>query len=153
MVAKILDLQHQFFQWIFRVDFSLGLTGLISLLSKGLSRVFSSTTVWEHQFFGAQPSLWSNSHSCTWLPKHSFDHMDLCWQSVISAFNTLSRFVIAFLPRSKCLLISLLKWNFTVHSVFWSPRNKVFHFLLFPLYLQWSDGTRCHDLRLMNVEF
>ena len=43
----------------------LGLTGLISLLSKGLSRVFRSTTVWEHQFFGAQPSLWSNSHTHT----------------------------------------------------------------------------------------
>ena len=41
--------------------FPLGLTGLISLLSKGLSRVFSSTTVWKHQIFGAQPSLWSNS--------------------------------------------------------------------------------------------
>ena len=41
---------------------SLGLTGLISLLSKGLSRVFSSTTVRKHQFFGAQPSLWSNSN-------------------------------------------------------------------------------------------
>ena len=42
--------------------FPLGLTGLISLLSKGLSKVFSSTTVRKHQFFGAQPSLWSNSH-------------------------------------------------------------------------------------------
>ena len=38
------------------------LTGLISLLSQGLSRVFSSPIVWKHQFFGAQPSLWSNSH-------------------------------------------------------------------------------------------
>ena len=47
--------------------FPLGLTGLISLLSKGLSRVFSSTTVQRHQKFGAQPSLWSNSHICTWL--------------------------------------------------------------------------------------
>ena len=42
--------------------FSLGLTGLISLLSKGLSRVFFSTTIWKHHFFGAQFSLWSNSH-------------------------------------------------------------------------------------------
>ena len=42
--------------------FILGLTGLISLLSKGLSRVFSSTTVQKHQFFGAQLSLWFNSH-------------------------------------------------------------------------------------------
>ena len=45
----------------------LGLTCLISLKSKGLSRAFSSTTVWKHLFFGAQPSLSSNSHVCTWL--------------------------------------------------------------------------------------
>ena len=47
--------------------FPLGLTVLISLVSKGLSRVFSSTTVWRHQFFSAQPSLWSNSHIHPWL--------------------------------------------------------------------------------------
>ena len=47
--------------------FPLALTGLISLLSKGLSRAFSSTTVWKHQFFGAQPSLLPNSHIHTWL--------------------------------------------------------------------------------------
>ena len=41
--------------------FPLGLTGLISLLSKGLSGVFSDT-IWKHQFFGTQPSLWSKSH-------------------------------------------------------------------------------------------
>ena len=45
--------------------FPLGLTGLISLLFKGLSRVFSSTTVQKHQFFSAQPS-WSNYHICMW---------------------------------------------------------------------------------------
>ena len=45
--------------------FPLGLTGLISLLSKGLSRVFSNTTVRKYQFLNAQPSLWSNSHVCT----------------------------------------------------------------------------------------
>ena len=42
--------------------FPLGLTGLVSMLSKGLSRVFSSTTIWKHQFFCAQPSLWPSSH-------------------------------------------------------------------------------------------
>ena len=47
--------------------FPLRLTGLISFLSKEPSRVFSSTTVWKHQFFSTQPSLWSNSHICTWL--------------------------------------------------------------------------------------
>ena len=47
--------------------FPLGLTGLIFLQSKGLSRVFFSTIMRKHQFLGAQPSLWSNSHVGTWL--------------------------------------------------------------------------------------
>ena len=47
--------------------FPLGWTGWISLLSRGLSRVFSSTTVQKHQFFGALPSLLPSSHICTWL--------------------------------------------------------------------------------------
>ena len=49
--------------------FPLQLTSLISLLSKGLSRVFSRTTIQKHRFFGAQPSLWSNCHIRTWLMK------------------------------------------------------------------------------------
>ena len=66
--------------------FPLGLTGLISLLSKGLSRVFSSTTVQKHQFFGAQPSLWFSSHICTWLLKnHNFDCTDHYWQGDVTA--------------------------------------------------------------------
>ena len=70
-VAKVLEfqLQHQSFQWIFMTDFLLGWTGWISLQSKGLSRVFSNTTVQKHQFLGAQLSLWSNSHIHTWLLK------------------------------------------------------------------------------------
>ena len=47
--------------------FPLRFTDLISLLSKGLSRVFSNTTVQKHQFFSAQPSSWSKSQGCTWL--------------------------------------------------------------------------------------
>ena len=47
--------------------FSLGWTGWISLESKGLSRVFFSTTIQKHQFFSTQLSLWSNSHIHTWL--------------------------------------------------------------------------------------
>ena len=47
--------------------FPLGLPGLISLQSKGLSRVFSNTTAQKHQFFSVQLSLWSNSHIRTWL--------------------------------------------------------------------------------------
>ena len=51
--------------------FPLGWTGLIFLQSKGLSRVFSSTTDQKHQFFGSQLSLWSNSHIHTWLLEKS----------------------------------------------------------------------------------
>ena len=47
--------------------FPLGFTDLVSLLSKGFSRVFSNTTVQKDQFFGTQLSLWSNSHIHTWL--------------------------------------------------------------------------------------
>ena len=45
--------------------FPLGLTGLVFLQLKGISRIFPSTTVWKHQFFSIQPSLWSNSNICT----------------------------------------------------------------------------------------
>ena len=63
-VAKGLELkiQYQSFRWIFRGWFPLGFTGLISLQSKGLSKVIFSTTVQKHEFFSTQPSLWSNSH-------------------------------------------------------------------------------------------
>ena len=70
----------------------LGWTGWISLQSKGLSRVFSNTTVQKHQFFSAQLSLWSNSYISIWIlekPQNSVG-------KVMSLFfNTLSRFVIA----------------------------------------------------------
>ena len=71
-MTKVLEfhLQHQSFQWIFKTDF-LGVTGLISLVSKGLSRDFSSTTIQKHQFFGTQFPLWSNSHIYTWLLEKS----------------------------------------------------------------------------------
>ena len=52
-------------------QFLLGWTSLISLLCKGLSRVFSNTTVQKHQFFGTQLSLWSNSHIHTWPQEKS----------------------------------------------------------------------------------
>ena len=52
--------------------FPFRLMNLISLLPQGLLSVLSSTTVQKHQFFSAQPSLWSNSHICTWLWKKSY---------------------------------------------------------------------------------
>ena len=67
--------------------FPLEWTGWIYLKSKGLSRVFSNTTVQKHQFFGTQLSLYRNSHIHTWLlENHCFDEMDLCWQSNVSYF-------------------------------------------------------------------
>ena len=67
--------------------FPFGLIGLISLQSKGLSRVFSNTTVQKHQLFSTQPSLWSNSHIHTWLlEKLSLWYTDFCRQSNISTF-------------------------------------------------------------------
>ena len=66
-------------------------------------------------------------------------------------FNTLSRLVMVFLPRSKCLLISRLQSPSAV--IFGAPQNKVSHcFQCFPIYLPWSDGTTCHDLSFLNVE-
>ena len=65
----------------------LGLTGLISLQSKGLSRVFSNTTVQKHQFFTTQPSLWSSFHIHTsLLEKPWLYYTDLCGQSNVSPF-------------------------------------------------------------------
>ena len=91
--------------------FPLGLTGLISLQSKGISRVFSSTTVWKHQFFGALPSLWSNSDTHTRLLEKTTAFTIWTFVSKVMSLlsNTLSRFVITFLPRSNHLLISWLQ--------------------------------------------
>ena len=96
--------------------FPLWLTGLIYLLSNGLSRIFSSITVWRHQFFGTQPCLWSSSHHIhTWLLEKniSWTRWTFVGKVMSLLFHTLSRFVIAFLPRSMYLLISCLQSNRT----------------------------------------
>ena len=90
--------------------FPLRWTGLISLLSKGLSTVFSNTTVQKHQFFGTLPSLWSNSHSIhDYWKNHSLTIWTFVGKVVFLLFNMLSRFVMAFLSKSKHLLISCLQ--------------------------------------------
>ena len=98
--------------------FPLGLTGLISLQSKGLSRVFSNTTVWKHRFFGTQLSLWSNSHIHTWLLEKTIALTRWTFVSKVMSlfFNMLSRLVITFLPRSK-------RFHGCSHHLqwFWSP--------------------------------
>ena len=84
--------------------FPLGWTGWISLQSKQLSRVFSSTTVQKHQFLGTQPSLWSNSQICSWQTHH----ISLKWLSKLSRRflsppsyqkrNTTEQQIFSFLP-------------------------------------------------------
>ena len=104
--ASVLVLPMNIQSW-----FSLGLTSLISLLSKELSRIFSSTTIQKHQFFDAQPS---------YGPTLSYPYLatgkTIAWTrwtfagKVMSLlFNMLVTFVIAFLPRSKHLLILWLQ--------------------------------------------
>ena len=66
-------------------------------------------------------------------------------------FNKLSRLVIAFLPRSKHPFIS---WLQSPSAVILEPKKiKSLTVSIFPSYLPWSDGTRCHDLSFLNVEF
>ena len=102
--------------------FSVGLTDLISLLSEGLSRVFSNTTLWKHQFFGAQPPLWSNCHIHAWLLEKPqlwlYGPLSTKW--LLCFLIKLSRFVTAFLSRSKCLLIS---WLQSLSAVILEPRK------------------------------
>ena len=108
------------FQWIFRVYFPLGLIGWISLLFKGLSRVFSSTTVWKHQFFRAQPSLWSNSQCLLLL----FLNSSLTMGELVGE-TTLTSLGYSFLPSllqtqvlemAKCFLCDLPLLHLTLLS-------------------------------------
>ena len=122
--------------------FPLGLTGLISMQSKGLSRVFFNTTVQKHQFFGAQLSLWSNSHIYTGKTL-ALTRLTFVGKIMSLLFNTLSRLVIAFSPRSSFFSKS---FNFmatvTICSDFGAQENKACHsFHCFPIDLPWGDGT------------
>ena len=83
---------------------------MISLLSKGLSRVFSSTTIQKHRFFGAQPSIKVQLSHLYMTPGKTIALTRWTFVSKVTSllFNMLSRFVIAFLPRSTCLLIQWL---------------------------------------------
>ena len=91
------------------------------LCTYGPSRVFSSTTAQEHQFFGAQPSFWPDSHLCKTAGKTIALTRRAFVSKVMSLlFNMLSRFLIAFLLRSKRLLIS---WLQSPSSVILEPKK------------------------------
>ena len=118
--------------------FPLGLTGLISLLSSGLSRVFSNTTVQGHQFFSLSILYGSTLTSMESFPHDYWKNISLTRRTFVGKvvsllFNILSSFVIAFPPRSKCLLIS---WLQSLSSVILEPKKIVCHcFHCFPMYL------------------
>ena len=77
--------------------------------------------------------------------------MDLCWQIMSLLFNMLSRFVIVFLLRSKCLSFNFMA-AVTICSDYGAQENKVCHYFhCFPIYLPWNDGTGCHDLSFLKV--
>ena len=128
-------------------------TGWISLQSKGLSRVFSNTTVQKHQFFGTQLSSQSKSHIHTWpLEKTiALTRRTLVGKVMSLLLNMLTRLVITFLPRSKRLLIS---WLQSSSAVILEPQKikSDTASTVSPIYFPWSDGTGCHDLRFLNVE-
>ena len=129
---------------------ALGWTGWISLQSKGLSRVFSNTTVQKHQFFDVLygPTLhpYMTTGETIALTGRNF-----VGKVMSLLFNMLSRLVITFLPRNKCLLISCLQSLCAVIlepkkiksvTLFWSPRK--WSLSLFPLFphlfaMKWWD--------------
>ena len=133
--------------------FPLGWTGWISLLSKELSKLLqhhsSKTSILRHSaFFIVQLSHpYMTTGKTIALTRWTF-----VGRVMSLLFSKLSRLVITLLPRSKCLLISWLQSSSAV--ILEPPPNKVCHcFHCFPIYLPWSDGTRCHGLSFLNAEF
>ena len=148
-VAKVLELQlqHQSFQWIFRTDFlridpfDLGFQQTLSLLQHNSK----ASILWCSAFSMVQLSNpYMTTGKTIALTRQTFV------SKVMSLlFNTLSRFVIVLLPRSKCLNFMA---SVTICSDFGAKENKVCHcFHCFPIYLPWSDGTRCHDLSFFLI--
>ena len=150
-MAKVLELQLWYFQWIFRIDFFridwFDLLAVQGILKSLLQHCNSKALIlWHSAFFMVQLS-----HPYMTTRKIIALTIQTSVGKVMSLhLNMLSRFVIAFLPRSKCLLIS---FAVTVNSDFGAQENKIGHcFYFFPFYLPWSDGTGCHDLCFLNVE-
>ena len=128
--------------------FPLGWTGWISLLSKNLLQHHSSkaSILCCSAFFTVRLS-----HPYMTIGKTiALGRQTFVGKAKSLLFNMLSRLVITFLPRSKCLLISWLQSPSAV--ILEPPQNKVcYYFHCFPIYLSWSDGPRCHDLSFLNA--
>ena len=152
-MAKVLEfqLQHQSFQWIFRTHFFwmdwLDLLVVEGTLKSPLQHHSSKVSIlWHSAFFIVQlshPYMTTGKNIAVVIWTFVGKVMPLL-------FNMLSRLVITFLPRSKCLLISWLQSPSAV--ILESKKIKSASFYCFPIYLPWND-TRCHDLSFLNVKF
>ena len=148
-VAKVLEsqLQYQSFQWIFfRIDrFDLAFQGALKSL---LQHHSSKVSILQHSAF----IMVQFSHLYMTTGKTiTLTGWTIVGKVMSLLFNMLSRLVIAFLPRSKHLLIS---WLQSPAAVILEPKKIVSHcFHCLPIYLTWSDGTGCHDLSFLKVEF
>ena len=128
----------------FRIDsFTPAVQGTLKSLQRHSSK---ASVLWHSAFFMVQLSCpYMTTGKTIALARWSF-----VGKVMSLLFNMLSRFVIAFLPRRKCLLIS---WLQSPSAVILEPKKIVCHcFHCFLIYLPGSDGTGCHDLNFMNVE-
>ena len=108
-VVKVLKLQHWSIQLIFKVDFLYDWLFLSPYCPRD-SQESSRTTVWKHQFFIAQSSLWSNFHIRSWLMKIALTLWTFVTKLMPLLFNMLPQFVIAFLPRGKLANWWYINW-------------------------------------------
>ena len=154
-VAKVLEfqLQNQSFQWTPRTDLSFRMDWLDLLAVQGTLKSLlqhhssKASTLRRSALFTVQLSHpYMTTGKTIALTKQTF-----VGKVMSLLFNMLSRLVISFLPRNKRLLIS---WLQSASAVILEPpkikSGTVSH--CFPIYLPWSDGTRCHDLSFLNVE-
>ena len=143
-----LQLQHQSFQWIFRIDW-FNLLAVPGTLKSLLQHHSSKASILQRSaFFMVQLS-----HPYKTIGKtRALSRWTFVNKVMSLLFNALSRLLIVFSSKEQGLLI--LWAAVTICSDFGAPKNKVYHcFHWFPVYLPWSDGTRCHDLGFLNVEF
>ena len=147
--------------WSFNFSISLSDSGLISFSTDWFDLLAVQGTLKSLlQHHSSKASIFQ--HSAFFIVRLSHPYMttrktialtkwNFAGKVMFLLFNMPSRFVKAFLPRSKCLLISWLKSPFTV--ILEPPKIVCHCFHCFPIYLPQSDGTRCHDLSFLNVEF
>ena len=154
-VANALELQlkHQSFQRIFRVDFLYDWLGWSPCCPRdsqesSLAPQFESIISWELNLLYGSTLI--STHDC-WKNK-SFDYVDFGGKAMSLHSKILSRFVIAFLPRKKCLLISWLWSPSTVILESKKIKSDTVYIFFFP-YLLWSDTTICNDLSFLSVAF